>query len=117
MPLAIRSDHARGEVEQRQRRIAFLLAAELITHAELGAELGRDFGGLLDVLLATGQYPFAGLEILVAAFEHAIFDGAVDTHLGLRRHGDAGAEQEDGTTDARTDEGHDSLLDGTGASL
>ena len=109
MPLTIRSDHARGEVEQRQRRIAFLLAAELITHAELGAELGRDFGGLLDVLLATGQYPFAGLEILVAAFEHAIFDGAVDTHLG--------AEQEDGTTDARTDEGHDSLLDGTGASL
>lgn len=88
MPLAIRSDHARGEVEQRQRRIAFLLAAELITHAELGAELGRDFGGLLDVLLATGQYPFAGLEILVAAFESVFrLHSAPLTVVSTRIHG------------------------------
>lgn len=117
MLLTIRSDHARGEAEQRQRHITFLFAAGSVAHAELGIELGRDSGGLSDILLATDQYPFTGLKILVVVFGHAIFDGAVNTHLDLHRYGGAGIKQGDGTADARTDGGRDSLLDGTGTNL
>ncbi|MNT46105.1 hypothetical protein D3C72_1827300 [compost metagenome] len=85
--LAVRGDDARGEVEQGQRGVLFLLAGQRIAHAELGAQLGRDLVGALDGLVAAGQHALARLVVLVLGFEDAVLHRPVHPHIGQGRAG------------------------------
>src|SRR3990167_809471 len=113
MVRTLRGDHTWREVQQSQWRIIGHLAGQAVTHADLGAEVGRDHRAGFDRLIAAGQYPVASLKILIVAGENAVLGRPLDPHLGP---GQAACQQA-GRQCSENAVMHGSLLVMDGASL